>query len=387
MKILIISEFYFPLRIGGAEVSTQLLAETLVALGVEVHICTSSKQNYDEIINGVHIHRRVQHNFYWSYEKDEQPRWKKICWHLKEMYNICNGAMISKLIDEIKPDILHSNVFTGFSVSIWEIAWKKKIPIVHTLRDYYLMCVRCALFNNGSRCIKHCSLCKYTSVLKKMMSQKVDCVVGISQYILQRHLEKGYFNGSSKKIVIPNSVPAKPVNQVIKRKKVIGYLGRIHASKGIELLIKSFLKLGLTDYTLEIAGDGDADYISFIKKTYQNDKIRFIGRTDAYTFLTQISLLVVPSLWDEPFGRIIIEAQVCGCPVIASNRGGIPELINENIGRIFEIEKENSLYELLKQFINNQLSFEILPTAVSLKYSNETIATQYLSLYNRLLCK
>ena len=70
MRILIFNELYTPNKKGGAEVSTQLLAESLVELGHEIHICTSSNKNSDEIINGVVIHRRKQHNIYWSFYHD-----------------------------------------------------------------------------------------------------------------------------------------------------------------------------------------------------------------------------------------------------------------------------------------------------------------------------
>ena len=88
MRILIFNELYTPNKKGGAEVSTQLLAESLVELGHEIHICTSSNKNSDEIINGVVIHRRKQHNIYWSFYHDSMPVWKKTIWHLVEMYNL-----------------------------------------------------------------------------------------------------------------------------------------------------------------------------------------------------------------------------------------------------------------------------------------------------------
>lgn len=384
MRILIFNELYSPLQKGGAEVSTQLLAESLCGLGHEVHVCTSSNRNYDEIINGIYVHRRIQHNLYWSYEKDNMPKRKKLCWHLKETYNIDNKLMISRLLDEVKPDILHTNVFTGFSVIIWQIAKKKQVPIVHTLRDYYLMCVRCTLFNHGSRCIKQCLLCKLTSVLKKKMSRNVDAIVGISRYILQKHLQEGYFKNAIEQAVIPNSVFSISSDKNIKREKVIGYLGRIHSSKGIELLIESFQKLGLTNYKLEIAGDGNNEYVNLLKMKYESENIKFIGRTDAVFFLSRIALLVVPSLWDEPFGRVIIEAHACGCPVFVSNRGGMPELINDTNGKVFKLERKDSLFKLLGQFVKGQLHFKFIHSSLE-KYSTDIIAAEYLKLFYSLL--
>ena len=60
MRILIFNELYTPNKKGGAEVSTQLLAESLVELGHEIHICTSSNKNSDEIINGVRVGKNFQ---------------------------------------------------------------------------------------------------------------------------------------------------------------------------------------------------------------------------------------------------------------------------------------------------------------------------------------
>ena len=160
MRILIFNELYTPNKKGGAEVSTQLLAESLVELGHEIHICTSSNKNSDEIINGVVIHRRKQHN-------------------LVEMYNLFGYWTIRNIIHLVAPDVIHTNVFTGFSVIVWRIAKKHKIPVVHTLRDYYLMCVRSTLFNRGHDCSKTCGLCRFVSEPKRIMSQYVAAVVGI----------------------------------------------------------------------------------------------------------------------------------------------------------------------------------------------------------------
>ena len=118
MRILIFNELYTPNKKGGAEVSTQLLAESLVELGHEIHICTSSNKNSDEIINGVVIHRRKQHNIYWSFYHDSMPVWKKTIWHLVEMYNLFGYWTIRNIIHLVAPDVIHTNVFTGFSVIV-----------------------------------------------------------------------------------------------------------------------------------------------------------------------------------------------------------------------------------------------------------------------------
>lgn len=382
MKILIFNELYTPYSKGGAEKSTQLLAETLSKLGNEVHICTSSKKESNETINGVFVHRRKQHNVYWSFDKDNHASYAKILWHFLEIYNILVYKDIKKLISQIKPDIIHTNVFTGYSVIIWQIAKQQQIPVIHTLRDYYLMCIRSTLFNNDKNCLNRCSICKIASYSKRLLSQKVDAVVGISEFILNTHLQHSYFKNAFIKEIIPNSVSMPVIEGKIQRKNIIGFLGRIHPSKGIEILIENFLKVNPENYILQIAGNGNNAYINTLKSKYKNTKVQFIGKVQAEQFLRNIKLLVVPSLWQEPFGRVIIEANACECPVLVSNRGGMPELIDGSNGKVFDIEQKDSLSTLIQQFIEGKLTFSI--NQKFNKYDNAIIADRYLKLYKKL---
>lgn len=382
MKILIFNELYTPYSKGGAEKSTQLLAETLSKLGNEVHICTSSKKESNETINGVFVHRRKQHNVYWSFDKDNHASYAKILWHFLEIYNILVYKDIKKLISQIKPDIIHTNVFTGYSVIIWQIAKQQQIPIIHTLRDYYLMCIRSTLFNNEKNCLNRCSICKIASYSKRLLSQKVDAVVGISEFILNTHLQHSYFKNTFIKEIIPNSVSMPVIKGKIQRKNIIGFLGRIHPSKGIEILIENFLKVNPENYILQIAGNGNEAYINTLKAKYCDQRIQFIGKVKSEIFLRNIKLLIVPSLWQEPFGRVIIEANAYNCPVLVSNRGGMPELINGNNGKVFNLEQKNSLFIMLQEFINGKLTFSI--EQKQKEYDNTTIANSYLNIYKKL---
>lgn len=386
MRILIFNELYTPFVYGGAEISTQLLAEALVGLGHEIHVCTSSDVENDEVVNGVYVHRRKQRNVYWSYCKDGKPFWKKLIWHLVEGYNIFAYKSIRQVIDMVSPDVIHTNVFTGFSVLVWKIADGRKIPIIHTLRDYYLMCVKSTLFNKGKCCEKKCMPCRISSVPKKSVSKYVNAVVGISEFILNHHLNASYFENAIIKEVIPNAIYTPPSgSQILTRSHYIGYLGRIHESKGVECLIRSFLKLENHDYILKIGGDGDSDYVNTLKKKYASEKVVFVGKVKAYDFLNSIDLLVIPSLWHEPFGRVVIEANACGCPVLVSDRGGLPELVDGQNGAVFNLEQENFLTNLLDGFIRDKLSFKVNKTKTLKMYSQDSIAHKYERVYTRLL--
>ena len=386
MRILIFNELYYPNKCGGAEISTQLLAEGLVKLGHEVHVCTSTDTEKKILINGVNVHFIKQANIYWSYIHDRIPAYKKIFWHLLDSHNLLNKRRINKVIENINPDIIHTNVISGFSCIIWECANRHNIPIVHTLRDYYLMCVRATMFHKNINCIHQCLFCRTTSMLKKKMSKHVNAIVGISSFILNKHIKNGYFSNTKIQRTIPNAVgEINTLNIKNQRKKIIGYLGRISPSKGIELLIQSFLSINHEEYTLHIAGDGNPNYHNYLKDKYISTSIKFVGRVDSNIFLKEISLLVVPSLWHEPFGRVVIEAQAANCPVFVSNRGGMPELINENNGRVFYLEQENSLTNLLKEFIEDKINLS--PSIDYNKYSENKIAEEYEYIYKNIKIK
>lgn len=78
--------------------------------------------------------------------------------------------------------------------------------------------------------------------------------------------------------------------------------------------------------------------------------MEFVGTVKIEKFLPQLNFLIVPSQWNEPFGRVVIEANSYGIPVIASNKGGIPEIVVPNVtGYVFETENHLSLIDSIKK--------------------------------------
>lgn len=385
MIILICNEMYYPNIWGGAEKSVQLLAESLVAMGNCVYVYTSSDHDYDDIVNGVNVLYRKVNNIYWAFKKKDASIFQKLIWHTVDIYNLGVYCQLTKIIKRIKPDIIHTNNLSSFSVSIWKAGIRKNIPVVHTLRDYYLVCVKSSMFKNGVNCDNPCALCIGFCCIKKLLSRNLTGVVGISHYILSKHLDLGYFSKVPNICVIPNSVNVSQINIHTKREKLIGYMGRIHESKGVERLIKDFLELDSADFYLAIAGTGDSSYVEYLKVKYSSSKIIWMGFQDTNLFMRRISLLVVPSLWHEPFGRTIIEALANGCPVIASNRGGIPEIIPKGSGAVFDLDNQKSLKILLSKFIHGEISFNVNSGDFLSSYSQYNIASRYVDFYKKAI--
>lgn len=387
MKITIVCTLYPPHVLGGAEISTSLLAEGLAARGHEVSVITTGLEEEETMMNGVRVYRLKNSNVYWRFPQRNKPLVKTLLWHVIDIYNIAYKKRLRGLLRKIKPDIVHTNNLCGLSCVVWEIARDLCVPIAHTLRDYYLLCPQQAMQKGSEPCKTQCNVCKCFSVVRKRMSRKVDAVVGISDYILQEHLNHGYFTNAALRRVIPNSVKPSGVKrkeEVLPRnsRNTIGYIGRLSPEKGIELMIEAFIKARVHDSKLLIAGSGNKKYMDQLHERYERDDVSFLGKRDADDFLSKVDLLVVPSLWKEPFGRVVIEAYNNHVPVLLANNGGLPELAEEGISRVFDTESVNPLASLLGAYLKGELSFDEsrFDDAVR-KYTEEAVVGSYLKLY------
>ena len=111
---------YYPYRVGGAEISVQLLAEELVRQGNKVCVVTlgESKTREERLINGVDVIILPLRNVYWPYSEKKNSPYKKVFWHLLDVYNIFMYNQVRKEIRRYAPDIVHTNNLSGFSVCV-----------------------------------------------------------------------------------------------------------------------------------------------------------------------------------------------------------------------------------------------------------------------------
>ena len=391
MKILLINTFYYPNLKGGAEISIQILAETLVKNGIDVVVVTTSPKEFSGVkfLNDVKVYYIGIKNLYWpfNHRKNEMVR---ILWHTIDSFNPFMKTELGKIIQKEKPNIVHTNNLSGFSVSVWQIIKKFRLPLVHTIRDYYLLCHLSTMYRNGNNCKFQCLRCRIYSKSKKYMSNFPDSVIGISQYVLDHHLKFGLFKKVKKKYVIHNSYKDNKIefSNCNNGKLRIGYLGRIEKAKGIEYLLESLIGIKEIDIELHIGGKGDQSYLDYLKNKYSNKAI-YHGYIEQSKLFGYIDLLIVPSLWNEPFGRTIIEAMNYGIPCIGSNKGGIPELIDDGKnGFLFDPDEENSLADMIKKIAVNRRIVKEMKHACSEKaslFSPENICDKHIALYKSIL--
>lgn len=129
------------------------------------------------------------------------------------------------------------------------------------------------------------------------------------------------------------------------------FVGRLLAEKGVELLLAVALASENRHIYFVFAGDGPlSQKVREVSKRQEN--VIFLGplaSKDLVPYYNAADVLVVPSLSEEGFGRVILEALSCGTPVIVSNRGGIPEAVSDSVGVLVEPEVKalsNALVEV-----------------------------------------
>lgn len=381
MKILIFNTLYFPNLVGGAEKSVKALVESLLSLNKEVVVVsTTSKENdYIDYVDGIKVYYLNNKNIYWGFENKKHSKSSKLIWHCIDAYNLILKNKLDEILVCEKPNIVHTNNLSGLSVLVWKLARNNSIRIVHTLRDYYLLCPNSTMYKNDNNCKTQCSTCKLFSIKKKSVSKYVDGLVGISKYIKNKHLENNFFPSISHQAIIGNDVGKikKRKKNVCKKNIKFGFIGQLTLAKGVGDLLSIFQKLdNYNNWSLIIAGEGKEEFENQMKSIYRNDRVSFIGRVNPSDFFNQIDVLIVPSLWQEPFGRVVVEGIKYGTYVLGSKRGGITELLRDE--DLFDPDTDELSIKIIEILMGKkELS--------QLNNYNENIGQKYLDFYNKVL--
>jgi len=142
----------------------------------------------------------------------------------------------------------------------------------------------------------------------------------------------------------------KPMDKIYARKRlrlpmykfICLFVGRLVPEKGIQELLSS-AKITQREITFLIVGDGPmAKEVRIAAKKSSN--VIFRGKVEnkkLCLYYNAADVLLVPSIHDEGFGRVILESLSCGLPVVAANRGGIREAISDKVGVLIDITVEN----------------------------------------------
>ncbi|MEG6566170.1 glycosyltransferase family 4 protein [Thermoanaerobacterium saccharolyticum] len=277
--------------------------------------------------------------------------------------NICDGINFKKdlaalkelrvIIDDFKPHIIH---FHGAKASLVgrlaSLGYNLKIVVtVHNFPNY----------NNMNKVKKYFYL-----TINKRLNKKTDAVIAVS-YALKKAVADEENIPSDKVHVVYNCIDAPQfIKEPLKLREkygiasdtlIIGCVARLIPSKGVQDLIEALdILRGKVKVFVFIAGDGP--YIEHLKDMARDlklDNVEFLGFIeDIFNFLSSIDIFVLPS-HIEGFGISVAEAMVLGIPVIATDVGGIPEIVrNDENGIIVKSEAPNDLANAIEILVLNE---------------------------------
>jgi glycosyltransferase involved in cell wall biosynthesis len=332
-KVLFISNQYSPNIVGGAEITVQTLAEELARRGYEITVISLSSTGEDSVdrVNGIRVHRVAVRNLYSPFQQQHHPVARAL-WHVRDVYNRAMAAEVEKILDEERPDWVSAHNLGGFSVAVWAAVKARGIGLSQMLHDYYAICPRTTMNKGGKNCQVPCTVCRAYGLPKKVASRLPDVVIGVSRFVLERHLVHGYFPRARSGVVY-NGRPFHGAQHRLPRAPdaplTLGFIGRIEPLKGIETLLKAVSRLPLGRWRLRVAGRApDPAYLSELQRRYPLPQVEYLGYVKSEQLYESVDLVVVPSEWYEPMAGVVYEPLGFGLPVLAANVGGIPEILD-----------------------------------------------------------
>ena len=173
-------------------------------------------------------------------------------------------------------------------------------------------------------------------------------IIFVSEWVRKR-----FFLDLDRKLISKTEVVYPSVNKVspIKKDKIITFVGRLNHSKGYDIFSKTIIKI-LDKYPQwKALSIGDEERRSIYINHPNHKELGFLNHKKTLEIFNKSEVAVIPSRWEEPFGRTALEASSRGCATIISNRGGLIETTNHAI--VLKEINEIDFYKNLKKLIEN----------------------------------
>ena len=357
MKVLIANKFLK--LVGGSERYIFTLSELFKRSGIDtIFFGMDDKDNFPETSN-----KYLVKNNYARGNLIQKVRLVKNFKYSKEAYN-----KMKDLIQNEKPDFAVLNLINkNLTCSIIDALYEAKIPMVWVCHDLITICPSYLMLNgeghicekciNGDfincfklKCVRGSSLLSYLSYKEAEFIKKNNFYDKIELFVTPSLFFKNKIESSSlihsKVVHLCNPCLKRPINEInVNPKNYFLYFGRLSKEKGIDILIKSFLNI---DKELYIVGKGPEEgrLRALCNDLKIGHKIKFLGfksGKELDDLIYNTIAVVLPSQWYENGPYSAIEALSKGKPLIVSQYGGLPELIDKN-GYIFKTNDELANY-------------------------------------------
>lgn len=263
------------------------------------------------------------------------------------VYSFEAERKMKRLIEGARPDLCHiHNIYYQLSPSFLTTLSRHRVPTVMTVHDYHMISPQYMMWSHGkvedwadanivsatlSRFHKNSLAASFAaSLVFKLhrifrLYQSVDRYVTSSVFVRDMLVRKGF--GKEKIDVLPFGIDAQSVAPRYDNDGYILYVGRLVEEKGLFVLIDAARRMPDTRFKIVGTGPDAARLHEYANRLPNVEFIGFRTGEDLQALYRGARCVVVPSLWYEVFGLIVLEAMAAGKPVIASNIGALPETI------------------------------------------------------------
>lgn len=311
------------------------------------------------------------------------------------------------LLAEFSPDVVHlHNIHSYISPIVAEMAKKHGCRVIWTLHDYKLACPAYSCLRAGApcekcftdktkviryRCMKGslaasiiaCIEAEYWNI--KKLSRNTDIFICPSEFMARAMQRAGI--PSRQLEVLNNFVDDAGENSYLKtyepqknKEEYYCYVGRLSEEKGVTTLLKAAAAL---PYRFKVAGTGPLG--EYLKEKYSRPNIEFLGYLQypaTLELLSKARFSVMPSECYENNPLGVIESLCVGTPVVGSDIGGIPELINNTNGSLFKpFDAENLKQAISKTYASKQFNYVKIAEEAQHRFSSNNYYNKIIEIY------
>ena len=446
MKIMLTVHQFLPEYGAGTEVLTFETAKSLQQLGHEVCVFTGFPAR--EVLSD---EKRFDSYFYqdlqvYRFHHDCVPMGGQTDLTEAEYRNLFFALRFRNLLESTEPDIVHFFHLGKLSGSAVEVCHQLGIPMALTPTDFWFVCPTYQLRMpdgsmcrgpkwNAANCLRHWADAHKLKDVKSEIDKLPDCLLGLkiqmgmfgdkwfgphSKSLATRHVYLREQLNRIDRVLVPTrlmediltSNGLKPENIVFapyginltyfqprpRRCQValrVGFIGTLSEHKGVHLLVEAVKSLQpALPLELKIWGKQEEDpgYFAHLSELASEDRrIQFCGtfpNSAIGEIFSSLDVLVVPSIWYENTPLVIYSAQAAGCPVIASNLGGMAEIIhNGDNGLLFGLRNVAELAHALQRLCDDRSLLERLAKRAITPRSIQDYVRQVEAVYEDILAE
>jgi glycosyltransferase involved in cell wall biosynthesis len=266
------------------------------------------------------------------------------------LWNPAAGRRFRRQLEATKPDIVHfHNTWFSITPSAVYEASRANVPVVMTLHNYRLSCANGQFFRDGSQCTDCLKGSAFNGLLHRCYQDSFAASAfaaantgihrrlgtwtkNVDLFLCLTEFAKACFTGAGvpkEKLCVRHNCVADPQERTRPASKShqFAYIGRLAGEKGVRGLLEAWRLARMEAFELLVVGDGpEREALEAMRVP----GVRFTGSMEhgaVLETLRSVRCLVFPSLWFEGEPMIVVEALGAGTPVLASDVGGIPELL------------------------------------------------------------